>query len=98
MAFSTSASCINCYACETVCPNNAIRMTKPHFEINPRLCNECEGQYAVAQCTSICPVEGAILDANGEPLNPLGSLAGVSPQRSVAATEQPRASVGPRND
>ena len=32
------------------------------------------------QCASICPVEGAILDAAGEAINPPGSLTGIPPQ------------------
>jgi len=30
-----------------------------------------------AQCASICPIEGAILDELGNPLNPVGSLTGI---------------------
>lgn len=48
--------------------------------IDARKCNECNGEYADAQCASICPVEGAILNSLGAAVNPPGSLTGISPQ------------------
>ncbi|MGE0082194.1 MAG: 4Fe-4S binding protein [Thiohalomonadaceae bacterium] len=79
MAFSITALCVNCYACLDVCPNGAIVETRPHFRIDARKCTECEGAYADPQCASICPIEGAILDAFGTALNPPGSLTGIPP-------------------
>jgi ferredoxin len=84
MALAIAAPCINCWACEPLCPNRAIHEAKPHFRIDPRRCNECEGEYAEPQCASICPVECAILDSRGWPLNPPGSLTGIPPERLVA--------------
>jgi hypothetical protein len=46
-------------------------------------CNECDGDYADAQCASICPVEGAILNSVGEAINPSGSLTGISPEELI---------------
>ena len=77
MSLAIVTRCIGCWACETVCPNAAIRVGARHHEIDPRRCDECVGVHADPQCASICPVEGAIVDACGEPLNPPGSLGGV---------------------
>lgn len=85
MALKIIESCVNCYACEPLCPSKAIYMGKLHFMINPKKCTECEGDYKDAQCASICPIEGAILDSLGVPLNPAGSLTGIPPERMAAA-------------
>lgn len=77
MAFEIIESCVNCYACEPLCPNQAIYQASPHFLIDPDKCTECIGDHEMAQCSSICPIEGAILDELGNPLNPIGSLTGI---------------------
>ena len=77
MAFTIVDYCISCWACEPVCPSRAIfhvHGKSPHFMIDANKCTECEGDYADPQCASICPVEGAILNGLGVPLNPPGSL------------------------
>ena len=81
MAFRIVASCVNCYACESVCPNGAVRAARPHFVIDAGKCTECLGDFDDAQCAAICPVEGAIVDAEGRAMNPPGSLSGVTPSR-----------------
>jgi ferredoxin len=85
MALEIIESCVNCYACQPVCPNDAIYEAKPHFLINADKCTECVGDFAAAQCASICPIEGAILDELGEPLNRPGSLTGIPPERWAVA-------------
>jgi ferredoxin len=80
MAFEIIETCVNCYACEPLCPNQAIYQAKPHFLIDSEKCTECIGDYMDAQCSSICPIEGAILDELGKPLNPVGSLTGIPPE------------------
>lgn len=85
MSLAIVESCVNCWACVDVCPNDAIYQSSPHFLINPKKCTECEGEFADAQCASICPIEEAILDAAGEPLNPLGSLTGIPPEKMAEA-------------
>lgn len=87
MALKIIESCVNCYACEPLCPSKAIYLSKSnkHFRINPSKCTECEGDYPVPQCASICPIEGAILDAFEAPINPPGSLTGIPPERMAAA-------------
>ena len=69
--------CTNCYACEPLCPSQAIYEAKPHFLIDANKCTECAGDFSDPQCASICPIEGAILNEYGEPLNPPGSLTGI---------------------
>lgn len=79
MAFSIVETCVNCWACEPLCPSGAIRAAVPHFLIDAGKCTECLGDYADPQCASICPIEGAIVDASGRALNPPGSLTGIVP-------------------
>jgi len=81
MALKIIESCVNCFACEPLCPSKAIYEAKPHFKINARKCTECEDDFATPQCAAICPIEGAIIDALGAPLNPPGSLTGIPPER-----------------
>ncbi|MGA7178673.1 MAG: 4Fe-4S binding protein [Thiobacillaceae bacterium] len=80
MALEIIESCVNCYACEPLCPNQAIYMACPHFLIDPDKCTECLGDFDDAQCSSICPIEGAIVDELGAAQNPPGSLTGISPE------------------
>ena len=77
MAYEIIESCVNCYACEPLCPNQAIYQANPHFLINQDKCTECIGDYMDAQCSSICPIEGAIVDELGREMNPIGSLTGI---------------------
>lgn len=74
MALEIIESCVNCWACLSLCPHQAIREAQPHFLIDPDRCTECVDAYATPQCAAICPVEGAIIDELGSPLNPYGSL------------------------
>ncbi len=80
MSLSIIESCVNCWACLDVCPSEAIYEAKPHFMIDAKKCTECEGDHADPQCATICPIEGAILDAAGEEVNPAGSLTGIPPE------------------
>ncbi len=80
MAFQIIESCVNCWACEPLCPSQAIYEARPHFLIDAKKCTECDGDFADPQCASICPIEGAILNASGEALNPPGSLTGIPPE------------------
>lgn len=84
MALEIIESCVNCYACEPLCPSKAIYEAKPHFLIDPAKCTECAGDFADPQCASICPIEGAILDENGIEVNPPGSLTGIPVQKLAA--------------
>lgn len=81
MALEIVDSCVGCHACAPLCPNKAIsapmRAGEPLFFIHPDKCTECLGDHDLPQCAEICPIEGAIVDAYGEPLNPPGSLTGI---------------------
>lgn len=83
MAVTIESPCVNCFACMTVCPNGAISQSKPHFVVNPRKCTECVGDFETPQCAAICPVEEAILSADGSALNPLGTLTGIPADRTL---------------
>jgi len=83
MAFTITSACVNCWACADVCPNQAIAAARPHFCIDSGKCSECLGEFDDPQCASICPVECAIVDALGKPLNPPGSLTGIPVARLV---------------
>ena len=80
MALEIVESCVDCYACEPLCPNRAIYRAAAHFLIDPDKCTECIGDHMDAQCASICPIEGAIVDGLGDALNPPGSLTGIAPE------------------
>ena len=84
MALKIVAACVNCWACEPLCPSQAISAAVPHFVIDAKKCTECDGDYADAQCAAICPIECAIVDAAGVPLNPPGSLTNIPPERLAA--------------
>jgi ferredoxin len=88
MALKIVEPCVNCFACMEVCPSEAILEAKPHFLIDAKKCSECEGDFAEPQCASICPIEEAILAADGVPLNPLGSLTGIPVPRLLELARQ----------
>ena len=81
MAYQIVACCVNCWACEPLCPSRAIHAAQPHFLIDVTRCSECVGEFTDPQCVSICPIEGAILDPDGNAANPPGSLTGIPPHR-----------------
>lgn len=85
MALTIVDRCVNCHACQMVCPTGSIRKGKndKHFLINQDTCTECQGAHATPQCAAICPVECAILDSQGEPMNPFGSLTGLPQEKAV---------------
>ena len=85
MSLSIIESCVNCYACEPLCPSEAIFKGDEFFLIDDKKCTECDGDFADPQCASICPIEGAILDAAGEAINPPGSLTGIPPLKKAQA-------------
>ncbi|WP_316859733.1 4Fe-4S binding protein [uncultured Cohaesibacter sp.] len=88
MSYQITSLCVNCHACMDVCPSNAICAGDGQFVITAKACTHCEGEFADAQCASICPVEGAILDQFGEAANPPGSLTGIPPQRMAELVAQ----------
>ncbi len=85
MAFQIIEGCIDCWACERLCPRQAIYAAEPHFLIDAKKCTECEGDFPDPQCAAICPIEGVILDSFGQPVNPPGSLTGIPPEPMAGA-------------
>ncbi len=85
MAFKIVQGCVNCWACEPLCPSKAIVAAEPHFLIEAAKCTECAGDYADPQCANICPIEGVILNSLGHAVNPPGSLTGIPPLQLQAA-------------
>ncbi|MEJ2694077.1 MAG: 4Fe-4S dicluster domain-containing protein [Candidatus Thiodiazotropha sp.] len=90
MAYEIIETCVNCWACEPLCPSQAISLSSAgagsahhHFLIDASKCTECDGDFSDPQCVSICPIEGAILNGFGEAANPAGSLTGIPPERMV---------------
>ena len=70
--------CINCRACDTICPSGAIypggkgfeldgkkqkALSKEHYFIVPEKCTMCEGVHDEPECVSICPMD-AIKEIN----------------------------------
>jgi len=60
MAFKITKSCFSCYACETVCPENAINIEGSTFVINSEKCTECTDTGS-PRCIAICPEPLAII-------------------------------------
>jgi ferredoxin len=58
--------CINCGACEPVCPNKAISAGEQLYVIDPRRCTECVGFHDVEQCAAVCPVDACLPDPDRE--------------------------------
>lgn len=77
MALQITSSCVNCWACVDVCPNDAIYADAPHFLIDDQKCTECLGDHSLPQCAEVCPIECAIVNELGDVLNPPGSLTGI---------------------
>jgi len=51
MAYKINTECINCGACEPVCPTEAISETDDKRLINAEKCTSC------GMCVSECPVD-----------------------------------------
>lgn len=58
--------CINCGACEPVCPNKAISEGEALYVINPERCTECVGFHDTEQCAAVCPTEACLPDPDRE--------------------------------
>lgn len=62
MATYITDACINCGACEPVCPNEAISATEYLYVIDPERCTECVGFHDREECQSVCPVTCCLPD------------------------------------
>jgi ferredoxin len=59
MAYKITEDCISCGACETECPNQAIKEGNSTYVIDPDKCTECIGAFDASKCAEVCPVEAA---------------------------------------
>ena len=66
MSTIITADCINCAACETECPNDAITRGEDIFVIDAALCTECVGFHAAEACQAVCPVECCVADPDNQ--------------------------------
>ncbi len=60
MANTISNECINCAACEPVCPNQAISEGDDYYVIDAAKCDECAKDGGEHKCIEVCPVDGCI--------------------------------------
>lgn len=57
MALTIDETCINCGACEPVCPTKSITEGPEVFLIDAKTCVECQGHFDEPQCVKVCPVD-----------------------------------------
>jgi ferredoxin len=60
MALRITDDCLNCFACISDCPNEAIAEGDVIHVIDSSKCTECVGSHEKPSCIEICPVETAI--------------------------------------
>ena len=56
-----ASSCTVCGACESECPNVAIRTKGGTYIIDAKKCTECLGHFDQPQCVAVCPVENTVV-------------------------------------
>lgn len=64
MANMITEECVNCGACEPMCPSGGISMGEETFVIDPDVCSECVGFHHTQQCARVCPVDCCVIDPN----------------------------------
>jgi ferredoxin len=57
VAYKITDDCISCGACESECPNQAIKEGDTTYVIDPARCTECVGSHASSKCAEVCPVD-----------------------------------------
>lgn len=62
MANLITDECVNCGACESVCPAGGISTNGEQYVIDTTRCTECVGFYHTQQCARVCPVDCSIVD------------------------------------
>lgn len=66
MATYITGDCINCGACKTECPNEAIAEGEEVYVIDADRCTECVGFHEKEACQAVCPVECCLPDPTRE--------------------------------
>jgi ferredoxin len=61
MATMITELCVNCGACEPVCPGDGISKEDEIYAIDPDRCTECVGFHVQEQCRLVCPVDNCCL-------------------------------------
>ena len=64
MATYITTDCVNCGACESECPNEAISEGDDVYVIDPDRCTECVGFHDYEACQAVCPVDCCLPDPN----------------------------------
>ncbi len=64
MANMITGQCVNCGACERMCPGEGISRGEETFVIDPARCTECVGFYHTQQCARVCPIDCCVIDPN----------------------------------
>jgi len=62
MSYKITEDCISCGACESECPNQAIKEGDTIYVIDPNKCTECVGAHDSAKCAEVCPVDACKQD------------------------------------
>ena len=62
MANTITGQCVNCGACESMCPGEGISRGEEAFVIDPTRCTECVGFYHTQQCARVCPIDCCVID------------------------------------
>ena len=64
MSTIITEECINCGACEPVCPNQAIAEGDDYYVIDAAKCSECVGFHEKEACAEVCPTDCCVPDAD----------------------------------
>lgn len=64
MPMKVLEECINCGACEPVCPNTAITAGETIYVVDEERCTECVGFFDSPQCVKVCPVDCIIVNTD----------------------------------
>lgn len=64
MANIITDECVNCGACEPMCPSGGISPGDGIFVIDASRCSECVGFHHTQQCARVCPVDCCVIDPN----------------------------------